>query len=559
MDMPILVLAALCACLGIMSHAIYFSRGEHALSAHWLIAAVGICPSMMVLSLALLADMSPMKAARVTFVAETAYVGSVFASMAVYRAFLHPLRNFPGPKLAALSQIYHFLSVRRRVNNYKHIHRLHVQYGDYVRVGPNLLSVADPNMAERIHSQLSKADWYDIGQPLTNLAQIRDRSLHARRRRHGWDEAFSMKALRAYDLRVVKYADQLVSQIHARSGDVVSATDWLHWYAFDVMGDLAFGRSFGGLEKGQSHIYIKTIHETSPLPLGCLGTMPWLIQVMMSLVPDRLNAFTRLIHYSSDCIEERKRRKPTVPDIMSPIIEAGTFFPDAKRDQLLLVGDARLLIIAGSDTVASTLIHSFYHLARDPSLVRRIRQELNANFIQNDGSFSIQKLQHLEYLNAFIQETLRMHPTNPGGLFRQTPPGGVTIGGHFLPGGVKVVSPHYTVQRSPKAFTYPDEFIPERWTTRRELVLNKNAWCAFSFGRFACIGKNLAFNELGTVICKMVLEFDISFGPGETGERMLEESKDVFTMIMARLDLRFTTRRRISHQEDEEKISNGFQ
>lgn len=42
-------------------------------------------------------------------------------------------------------------------------------------------------------------------------------------------------------------------------------------------------------------------------------------------------------------------------------------------------------------------------------------------------------------------------PTNPGGLFRLTPAGGIKIGGHYLPGGVKVVNPHYTVMRCKRA------------------------------------------------------------------------------------------------------------
>jgi tryprostatin B 6-hydroxylase len=115
-----------------------------------------------------------------------------------------------------------------------------------------------------------------------------------------------------------------------------------------------------------------------------------------------------LVRYSTDCIEERKQRKPTEPDIMTPILAAGAFYEDPKKDALLLVGDARLIIIAGSDTSSSAMIHAFYNLARDPSTVRRIREELHQHQIRNDDSFSVTRLQNLEYLNAFINETLRL-------------------------------------------------------------------------------------------------------------------------------------------------------
>ncbi|KAI1348665.1 cytochrome P450 monooxygenase-like protein [Xylaria sp. FL0043] len=545
MALPLASVAAVSAIAGIVSHLGYFIHGEHMLTAYRLVIAAIFCPPAAIAGLSTLGGLSLSHAAQLTFTSYGAYMTALFTSIIVYRAFFHPLRHFSGPKLARLSQFYHFFHIRAKVDNYRHLDRLHEKYGEYVRAGPNLLSISDPDMIEVIfhpQSNFSKADWYDIANPLLNLVQLRDRAEHDRRRRHGWDLAFTTKALRSYDSRVIKYADQFIAQMHRRAGQAINVTDWLEWYAFDVMGDLAFGRSFKALESGKSHIYIDTMHKTSALPLGCLGTLPWVIQTITNLVPPRLNPFMTLVRYSNDCIEERKQRKPAEPDIMTPILAAGPFYEDPKADALLLVGDARLIIIAGSDTSASALIHCFYELGRDARVVQKIREELQQHGVRNDDSLSITQLQYLEYLNGFINETLRMHPTNPGGLFRLTPPGGVKLGGHYLPGGVKVVNPHYTVLRSPKAFVAPNEFIPERWTTRPELILNKKAFCPFSQGRFACIGRNLALNELRVVISKAVLEFDISFAPGETGRTLLEDSKDIFTMSLAKLELSFTKR-----------------
>ncbi|KAK5627603.1 hypothetical protein RRF57_003318 [Xylaria bambusicola] len=526
MDLPVVHVAALSAAAGVVSHLTYFIRGEHMLTAYILVLIAIFSPPTAVALLTTLAGLSFSYAARLTAISYGAYMTALFTSILVYRAFFHPLRHFPGPRLARLSQFYHFFSIKAKVDNYRHLDRLHAQYGEYVRVGPNLLSISDPDMIEIIfhpQSQFIKAEWYDIANPLLNLVQLRDRAEHDRRRRHGWDLAFTTKALRSYDSRVLKYADQFIAQMQRRAGQAVNVTDWLEWYAFDVMGDLAFGRSFKALEHGQSHIYIDTMHQNERPTAG----MP------------RHNAMVR---YSNECIEERKQRKPTEPDIMTPILAAGPFYEDPKADALLLLGDARLIIIAGSDTSATTLIHSFYELGRDPNVVQKIRNELEHHGIRNDDSLSVTSIQHLEYLNAFINETLRMHPTNPGGLFRLTPSGGVQLGGHYLPGGVKIVNPHYSVHRSPKAFVAPNEFIPERWTTRPELIRNKKAFCAFSQGRYACIGRNLALNELRAVISKAVLEFDISFAPGETGRALLEDSKDIFTMSLAKLELCFTKR-----------------
>ncbi|RMZ86840.1 hypothetical protein DV736_g5936, partial [Chaetothyriales sp. CBS 134916] len=186
------------------------------------------------------------------------------------------------------------------------------------------------------------------------------------------------------------------------------------------------------------------------------------------------------------------------------------------------MGDARLLIIAGSDTTATTLVHCFYHLARDPALVAKLRAELEAQNVSSGDNFEIASLQYLPYLNALINETLRMHPPVPGGVYRNTPDEGVVINGIRVPG-------------ARRAFAQPNDFIPERWTTRPELILNKNAFFPFGIGKFSCIGKILALNELRTVISKMVLEFDVEFATEEDGSTLLYESKDGFTMANAPL------------------------
>jgi tryprostatin B 6-hydroxylase len=45
-------------------------------------------------------------------------------------------------------------------------------------------------------------------------------------------KAFTTKALRSYDGRLIKYTDQLIDQLRRRSGQVVNAREWVHYFAF---------------------------------------------------------------------------------------------------------------------------------------------------------------------------------------------------------------------------------------------------------------------------------------------------------------------------------------
>lgn len=64
-------------------------------------------------------------------------------------------------------------------------------------------------------------------------------------------------ALRDYEPRVINYTDQLLCQIQATAGRPINVTDWFNFYSFDVMGDLAFGKSFNMLKDGVKHYFVR--------------------------------------------------------------------------------------------------------------------------------------------------------------------------------------------------------------------------------------------------------------------------------------------------------------
>ena len=224
-------------------------------------------------------------------------------------------------------------------------------------------------------------------------------------------------------------------------------------------------------------------------------------------------------------------------------------------------GDARLIIVAGSDTTAATLTYMMYHLAKDPSIVTKLRQELKEINYCPGSEAEVRDIQDAKYLNGIINEALRLHPAVPSGVLRQTPPEGIDIEGTFIPGGVTISSPLYSMGRRKSlirphfqfpttniccvvesCFEHAQEFIPERWGDKPELVHNKAAWAPFGGGVYSCVGKQLALMELRSVAARTVMQFDISFAPGEDGSNLLNRTRDVFTLDLAPLNLVFTER-----------------
>lgn len=116
-----------------------------------------------------------------------------------------------------------------------------------------------------------------------------------------------------------------------------------------------------------------------------------------------------------------------------------------------LYADSRMLIIAGSDTTAATLVHLFRHFAEDADLVEKARKEL-AVLVSENESFHSKKALNSGFINGCINEALRLHPVVPTALQRLTPPEGLMIDGKHIPGNTIVWCPSYAMGRCKFSF-----------------------------------------------------------------------------------------------------------
>jgi len=126
--------------LGVLAHVNLFRVGE------WDVAVKNLCAIYLVLYASLIFLLSSLNFDGPSLYSLTAsilpasiitlvHLSGVFISMSIYRLFLHPLRKFPGPFWAALSSWYMTTKAVQRFPKFKHVHKLHQQYGDFVRIG----------------------------------------------------------------------------------------------------------------------------------------------------------------------------------------------------------------------------------------------------------------------------------------------------------------------------------------------------------------------------------------------------------------------------------------
>jgi cytochrome P450 len=93
-------------------------------------------------------------------------------------------------------------------------------------------------------------------------------------------------------------------------------------------------------------------------------------------------------------------------------------------------------MMAGAVTTATFLAGVTYYLAHSPSCTSLLQSELRSRFSSLEEITS-KALMNCEYLNAVVEEGLRIYPpAGAGHLSRIVPRGGVEIDGVWIPEGV---------------------------------------------------------------------------------------------------------------------------
>lgn len=115
----------------------------------------------------------------------------------------------------------------------------------------------------------------------------------------------NFSALRDYEPRVTKYTTQLLARIEERKGKPMNVTEWFNFYSFDVMGDLAFGKSFGMLEQGVKHYFMISLHEFMK-NIGLFSHMLWLLPIFKAtpILNSESNKFWQWVNAQ---VDERKK------------------------------------------------------------------------------------------------------------------------------------------------------------------------------------------------------------------------------------------------------------
>ncbi|KAI9685292.1 MAG: Cytochrome P450 monooxygenase abl2 [Bathelium mastoideum] len=358
------------------------------------------------------------------------------------------------------------------------------------------------------------------GQTGVSLALNAD---HARQRR-ALGYLFTNSALLQQEGLLAFHVHKLVAKLKKMASEdrPVDVSSWYTYLAFDVMGELCFAEPFGCLDQASAtnwstsviNVFVAATWAQGIRRLCGVGT--WLEYLVTWLLVPAKAAGWRKLHLSNSREKTLRRLADgdrDHPDFMYQILNNESKHSLSQTEIILNIA---LFISAGTDTTATALTGWTYFICTHRGVYDHLVREIRGAFRTSDD-IKWDNVRRILYLEATINEALRLFPPSPASQQRIVPPGGATIDGHYVPAGKTVAVPPWVSTHSSLNFYEPDKFRPERWLGNNSDFSKDrlNASLPFGTGPRVCVGRNLAYMEMRLIASHLLWNFDIELDTGK--------------------------------------------
>lgn len=207
------------------------------------------------------------------------------------------------------------------------------------------------------------------------------------------------------------------------------------------------------------------------------------------------------------------RNKKVKRDMLGSFVAHGLTQDEAESEILLQLWAfcSHILVqadgnsLAGGDTTATAIRVIMLYITTSPRILSILLDEIAAFSLGKHISDA--EARKMPYLQAIIREGLRIWPPVVGLSSKEAPKGGDVISGVFIPPRTHIGYAAFGVFRSKEIWgDDANEFQPERWLIDDKARLKEMdaTWeLVFGYGRWQCLGKNVAMMELNKVIVEV--------------------------------------------------------
>jgi cytochrome P450 len=184
----------------------------------------------------------------------------------------------------------------------------------------------------------------------------------------------------------------------------------------------------------------------------------------------------------------------------------------------LLRDESITTFFAGHETTARTMTATWYALASNPQVARRLHEELDD--VLGDRHPTLEDLHNLPYTLQMVKEVLRLYPPAP--FYIRDAIDVDTIDGYTIPAGTAMMMSPYFTHRHPEFWENPEQFDPDRWTQEREKAQHPYAYHPFAAGQRICIGNNFSLLESHILLALLANCFAPRLADGYTPQWVMQ-------------------------------------
>lgn len=446
----------------------------------------------------------------------------------------------------------------------KKLYKLH-KTNPVVRIGPNSLSYGDvaaikvhfaPPLGASTELSNGQQDIYGHGTPCTkdlfykalsgthfHLADVISKPEHARKRKV-LSSAYAVKNLENWEHKVADKTERFIRGCDAactspldpklKRPDPKDLTfdyrAWTNFFTLDAIADIGLSERLGFLDQGHDLVRAETmdgrvhyvnyracLHATARAQSQLVWSYSWykFLEKWSKVFSPYYRSLWRLNEGWNGIVLARAKTRleryvagEKLDDFFQALMENKSGNPN-NLEWGEIVAEVSIMLNAGSDTTAIAMNNVMFWLLKNPQCLARLREEVDAVLDPDEVVAPYDKVKHLPYLRACLDESMRITPPTTFGLPRRTPKEGAYILGEFVPGETSVSISAYVAHRDPIVFPNPESYIPDRWLGEKGKQLQPY-FISFSAGARGCIGRNISYLEQTVLLASVVHRYEFA-------------------------------------------------
>ncbi|KAI7874070.1 cytochrome P450 [Lichtheimia hyalospora FSU 10163] len=344
-------------------------------------------------------------------------------------------------------------------------------------------------------------------------------------------------------------------------GGVFNIHSLTEQFTLDVLGQGIFGVDFCAIQDGDNYWHNTYVHIMKAATDPFFFLFPVLDKQLRFLFPSRVRDHQLVTNFFSQIqlLADEKRAtldKQQQDDMISDHEkDLLTLLVEGEKEQEIRLTNEEMLnnliafFIAGHDNISNAIARSVYYMATHPQVQAKARRQviriLGDDHPQKDIRPMASQLQEMDYLDAVINETLRMSMSVTNAVPRVAAQDSY-IDGVFIPKGTTIAINLYEAHHNPRVWNNPYSFKPERFEPGGEYEKLKaqgdgTAFIAFGIGPRLCVGQNLAMAEMRVFLAMLLRRYEWTLPKNSIHKDAIVVQGMAFCTPV-KLDLEFTSR-----------------